>query len=209
MAGFTPTERRIFECFAAMLDYPQPGLVETIRDCESLIEADHPAAAAALREFRAIVSTTALSRLEEVYIGTFELDATLHPYVGYHLFGESYKRSVFLLGLKERFRADGFTAEPELPDHLAVLLRFFAVTSHRGAAEELIDEALLPVFSQIMGSADESADPGDAEQMERQTGRQIYRRVLRALQDVLQSDRPAVSYQPLAVTPGHLVAVES
>jgi nitrate reductase delta subunit len=79
--------------------------------------------------------------------------------VGYHLFGETYKRSVFLLGLKQRYRALGFAMDAaELPDRLSVVLRFLACCPDDALRDELIDEAVLPALGR-MSAADRASQP--------------------------------------------------
>lgn len=194
-----PTERRLFQGFARLLDYPQPGLVEAARECEALvsqlvppsISADEGGgdAAVLLRAFRTFAETTPLERLEEVYSSTFDLDPACHPYVGYHLLGESYKRSVFLLELKARYRARGFDVPGnELADHLAVMLRFLAVNEDRGLAGEIIQEALRPALDRMTGRArSEGYEEKEASRLQdSRTPEPPYRRVLEALRLVLQ-----------------------
>lgn len=143
----------ILGLFADMLEYPRPGLAEIVRECEALVSPGNPEAATLLGGFRALVEEISPGRLEEIYTGTFDLDATCYPYVGYHLFGESYKRSVFLLELRERYRAQGFDVENELPDHLAVLLRFLAINDDVTLTGEIVHEALLPTLERMTGKA--------------------------------------------------------
>jgi nitrate reductase delta subunit len=150
------TRKRTFQLLAGVLEYPQPGLAEAVRECTALLAADNLAAAACLREFGAFVEETPPGRLEEIYTGTFDLDAACYPYVGYHLFGESYQRSLFMLGLSERYRAQGFPAgglrsaiAGELPDHLAVLLHFLAACDDAALAGELVRDALLPALKRM------------------------------------------------------------
>ncbi len=156
-AGVGTVERRLFALFADVFEYPGPRVARAVRECEALVAPRSVEAAALLGEFRAFVERTPLARLEEVYTGTFDLDAACHPYVGYHLFGETYKRSVFLVGLRERYRKIGYQDGGELPDHLAVLLRFLALTDDAVLAEEIVREALLPALDRMTGSDD--ADP--------------------------------------------------
>lgn len=185
-------ERRLFERFAQLLDYPQPGLVEAARECEALVSLDEQRgreAAALLHAFRTFSEVTPLGRLEEVYSSTFDLDPACHPYVGYHLLGESYKRSAFLLELKARYRAQRFDVpESELPDHLAVILRFLAVNEDAGLAAELIREALLPALDRMMGRAkSEGYEESEAvSSQDSQMRGHPYRGLLEALRVVLQ-----------------------
>jgi len=143
-------QSRLFQLFAQMLHYPQPGLASAVGECAVLVSPSNQEAGALLGEFQVFVEKTPYGKLEEVFSGAFDLDAACYPYVGYHLFGESYKRSVFMLGLKERYRASGFEIPGnELPDHLAVILGFLALCNDPAESEELVQEALLPTLARM------------------------------------------------------------
>jgi nitrate reductase delta subunit len=191
---YTETEMRsLYQCFARMLEYPAGGTLHAAVKAQGLLMDKDPEAAAQLKEFHDYAESLPPGRLEEVYTGTFDLDAACHPYVGYHLFGETYKRSIFLVELKGRYSAVGFTfPENELPDHLAVILHFLAVTRDNTQAEEIARDALLPVLDRMTGRAksegfDEDADaeaPKAEEESEKRTQFQV---VLEALRSVLQN----------------------
>jgi nitrate reductase delta subunit len=190
MMAHSPGEQHLYHLFAELLDYPRADLTEAARECQSLVSLRNSEATALLDEFRAFAETTPVERLQEVYSVTFDLDASCHPYVGYYLFGETYKRSVFLLGLKERFKPHGFTApENELPDHLVVLLRFLAVCDDTGMVGDIVEEALLPALARMVKGGDEaeSPDEGAGQPNHRRSSRNPYQQVLQALQLVLQS----------------------
>lgn len=174
----TEKEGRIFELFARMLEYPQPGLAQGIDECETLVASGNPKAAGLLREFRAFVEKTPAGRLEEVYTSTFDLNTVYHPCVGYHLFGESYKRSVFIIELKERYRQVGLEVGTELPDHLALVMRYLAGNRDHEAADELIEHGLLPALAKMLGQGTETS--------RRRRGRNGYEYLLRALQVALE-----------------------
>jgi len=141
--------RRLLALFATLLEYPRDraGLLEALRAGEALAPRR---AREELARFRSFVEAVSPGRLEEVYAGTFDWDTALSLHVGYHLFGESYKRSAFLLGLKERYSAHGFPLEGELPDHLPIMLRFLALCQDETLAQELIAEAILPALMRIL-----------------------------------------------------------
>lgn len=143
------TARDNLRCFADMLEYPAPSLPGTVSRCQTLLAAFDTDAADALAPFADYVARTPLPLLEEAYTGIFDLDPKCHLYIGYHLFGDSYKRSAFLIGLKERFSASGFSAGDELPDHLSAMLRFVAMTTDAIVAHELIEDALLPALERM------------------------------------------------------------
>ncbi len=213
-------DRRILQLFADILEYPRTGLTESARKCAALMASKDAQTGALLAKFQTFVEGNSVERMQEVYSTTFDLNATYHPYVGYHLLGETYKRSAFLLQLKEHYQAQGFVAdEKELPDHLVVVLRYLSVSNDGEMTEELVREALVPALKKMLkenkkadssdqtaGSdeSDCSANCGrmpefksaeaaeDAEEGKKRTRRTgPYRNVLKALRNVLQQQYPA------------------
>ncbi len=154
--------KRAFALFAGMLEYPRADLRAAVRECGTLVAAASPEAAAELVAFGDFVERTPPGRMEEVYTGTFDLDAACHPYVGFHLFGDSYKRSAFLLGLKERCTKFGVSLGSELPDHIAILMRLLAACDDADEARGITLEALLPALEKMLGpdAAEAPADVG-------------------------------------------------
>ncbi|MCK6579390.1 MAG: nitrate reductase molybdenum cofactor assembly chaperone [Anaerolineae bacterium] len=185
--------------FADMLDYPQANLRDRVQEAEALAGAANAQAGQFVSEFRAFVEETPLGSLQEIYTGTFDLDAACHPYVGYHMFGETYKRSPFLVGLKERYRAHNFAAPAnELPDHLAVVLRFLAVCDDEELSRELIDLGLRTCLEKMTGDVDPDAltEEGQEQPEINLGGLRVYKQVLRALQLVLQVQPQSVEALP-------------
>lgn len=163
--------RRLCQLFADLLTYPTAELGQQARECAQLLAGVDMEAAGHLWAFVAWADETPLGRQEEIYTGTFDLQVVCYPYVGYQLFGESYKRGAFLVKLKEAYRARGFMAEDELPDHLAVMLRFLATMDDEEAARDLASECLLPALERMKLVFDGKANP--------------YNHVIRALAIVL------------------------
>lgn len=183
---------KLFHLFAELLSYPRPGLAAAARECEALVAPDNPEAAALLHAFAGFAAETPPGRLEEVYTAAFDLDASSSLYVAYHLLGESYKRSVFMLELKRCYEAQGLDIGSELPDHLAVVLRFLAACTDAELAKELVSEALVPALEKRLGrrrgSEGEEGDEGE----EIPEPPHPYVGVLRALVLVLQRQAEAV-----------------
>lgn len=175
------SDRRLFALFGRLLDYPAPGLAETAQACAELVAPRRAEAAAQLEGFGAFAATTPPGKIEEIYTGTFDLEATCHPYVGYHLFGESYKRSLLLVGLRERYRAAGFEPGSELPDHVSVLLRYLGSIDDPEESQEIVRSAILPALPKIIGGEAEEPAASDAPAVYPA----VYRQVLRALWQVL------------------------
>lgn len=166
MADRDPRPRRIAGLFADILDYPEPGLVDKAAECEALLGATAPAAATLLQEFSRFAQETPLGKLEEVYSGFFDLNPICHPYVGYQLFGENYKRSSFLLELLQRYSAEAFpTIDSEIPDRLSTVLRFVAHSRGSEEIDDLVREGLLPALERMTTTPESGDDhhdgPGD------------------------------------------------
>jgi nitrate reductase delta subunit len=141
---------QVLGLFADILDYPAPGLAGKAAECAALIGAAQPEAAALLENFRRFAEETSLGKLQEFYSGFFDLNSICHPYVGYQLFGENYKRSIFLVGLKKAYRAEGFEADAnEIPDRLSIVLRFIAHSKGGEEIDELLNRGLLPALARI------------------------------------------------------------
>jgi nitrate reductase molybdenum cofactor assembly chaperone NarJ/NarW len=136
--------------FADILDYPAPGLARKASECAALIGAAQPEAAAMLDRFRGFAEETPLGKLQEVYSGFFDLNSICHPYVGYQLFGENYKRSIFLIGLKKAYREEGFEASAsEMQDRLSIVLRYVAHSKGGEEIDELLNRGLLPALARM------------------------------------------------------------
>lgn len=155
-----PTAKRIWELFAELLDYPRASPVEMLEECRTLAGAMSREAEASLAEFQAFAQTANLGLLQEEYTRAFDMDESHSLYVGYHLLGESYKRSALLLEFKERYRAYDMEVAGELSDYLPVVLRFLAICDDQNLTDEIVGEAMSPML-EMMVKQDE--DPEDAQ----------------------------------------------
>jgi nitrate reductase delta subunit len=165
---------RLYQLFASLVEYPTPFLMDRVNECISLLTPLQHEAADLLGRFKTFLTLTPLSRMEEVYTATFDLDAVCYPYVGYHLFGDGNHRGMFLAGLKEHYQGSGFSAGNDLPDHLGVMLRFLAHSNDEGDREELLFLCIIPALKSMLDGFEDSAN--------------AYKGVLQALLLVLQSN---------------------
>jgi len=139
------------ECYASlarMLDYPK-GVEGIVDDCDSVcrilqtINIESP-----LEPFGRFVETSALARLQEEYVATFDFNPVVALYLGHHLFGDNRKKGTYLVRLKQEFGRFGFTPSGnELPDHLPLLLGFLAYLARNGedgVRRSFVSECVLP-----------------------------------------------------------------
>lgn len=164
----------LYTLFADLLSYPGGDLLTKTEACLDELRSVHNEAAEELEAFLGGVQNLTVEKLEELYTVTFDMQPLCYPYVGYQLFGESYKRGAFMARLNEAYRAVGYSAGEELPDHLPVILRFLGLDSALRQDEfcqTLLAEGLIPALEKMLQPFAESPNP--------------YARLLKALQLVL------------------------
>jgi nitrate reductase delta subunit len=143
----------LYELFADLLAYPTPATLGQARECLQQLQEAPPGAASALENFYCALQTRSLEQLEELYTITFDMQPVCYPYVGYQLFGESYKRGAFMAQLNEAYHARGYSAGQELPDHLSVVLHFLGlepVDREGGFCHALVTEGLTPALGKML-----------------------------------------------------------
>ncbi len=148
-----------YDLFADILDYPAPFTVERIDELLPLVADVDGSAVRELERFREFVAEHALTELEEQYTRTFDLQPLCYPYVGYQLFGEEFRRGMFMAGLREHYRAKGFQAGDELPDQLCVILRFLAGREPGAVERELVSDCLVPSLTKLVAGFTDAANP--------------------------------------------------
>ena len=146
----------LYERLADLLDYPTAELPQRARACVGPAAEVSPEAASLLGHFCDWVEQSPLPRQEEMYTSTFDVQAVCYPYVGYHLFGESYKRGMFMAQLNKGYRERGFSAGNELPDHVAVVLRFLASAADDDFSRALLREGLIPALGKMLAAFGDS-----------------------------------------------------
>lgn len=135
----------LYSQFADLLDYPDATLERRLDDCASALGAANAAAREQLERFRHEARNAGLASLQESYTATFDMDSRCTLYVGHQLFGENFRRSLFMAHLAEDYRAAAFNGVgQELPDHLPAVLRFIDRRLPGETGRELIDDAVVP-----------------------------------------------------------------
>ncbi len=190
-------QQSLLELFADILDYPGDGLRKQVRLAEMAVTVSYPEAKSLLAGFRSTIEALEPERVEEVYTAIFDLNATCHPYIGYQLFGETYKRSVFLVELKEHYRTHGFTApDTELVDRLSIMLRFVS----RCSDPELVTDIIEYGFGPSLTKMTREKEPTIKEPEQREDN--PYSNVLMALQIVLDQVPASEDTEPVLDSAG-------
>ncbi len=142
------------EVFASLLEYPRDDWDRRVAAARAVIAgAGFTEVQNHLEQFAHAMSDRTRAEREELHAATFDLSRQCVPYVSIHLFGEeNFKRGAFMAALNARYVAIGFSAGGELPDHLAVLLRFLGEAADEAERHELVLHALFGPVERMMAS---------------------------------------------------------
>ena len=112
---------------ATFLEYPRSDYFESLELASTgLTELRYKQASKTLEEFKKNINEFCLDELEELYTRTFDVAPVCSPYISVHIYGdENFDRGNLMATLQTKFDERGFSrSDNELPDHLAVLLKF-------------------------------------------------------------------------------------
>jgi nitrate reductase delta subunit len=133
----------MWDSLAALIAYPRTIPTDRLAGCIDARGVD-PDVAGALDRFRAGIADMSLTMLQECYSEAFDFgpDCTLD--VGWHLFGESRERGMFLASLVDDLASAGVERSTELPDHLTHVLMLIgrADTGQAAALATLVEQAV-------------------------------------------------------------------
>ena len=145
--------------FSTLLSYPEPSVIEKAVACSAQMKEINAEASASLASFTSFLEANTISRIEEAFTGTFDLQSLCHPYIGYQLCGESQQRTMFMIKLQELYKQYDFVSANELPDHLAEVLRFIGSISDQECRQEIIRDGLLPALEKISQGIESDGHP--------------------------------------------------
>jgi nitrate reductase delta subunit len=159
---------------AGLLEYPGEAWRTTLKLCAAWIEGD---AAAQLAQFAQQTEELPLAAMQELYTQTFDLNPVATLEIGYHLFGENYKRGLFLAQLRETEAQFALDEPHQLPDYLPMLLRLLVRLDDRELHDDLIIECVLPALAKMKQALCSKANP--------------YAALIAAVEQRLQAEAPA------------------
>ncbi len=113
----------LLDAYAELLLYPDGGHDRKIEACILQCGDQHAGVRELLVEYAALIDPLPLSKREELYIKTFDLNKAGTLDLGWHLFGEDYNRGLFLVKLRQYLRRLEIAETSELPDHVSQVLR--------------------------------------------------------------------------------------
>jgi nitrate reductase assembly molybdenum cofactor insertion protein NarJ len=139
-----------YKILAEMFRYPTEDLKTFSGKWRDIIHVYDYELKLKLDPFSIHINEKPLSFQQEYYISTFDVQAMCFLDVGYVLFGEDYKRGVFLVNIKKEHIKAGNDCGSELPDHLPNILTLLPKIKDPDLAEELVYSLLIPAIHEMI-----------------------------------------------------------
>ena len=136
---------------AILLRYPDadtPKLAAALAD--EAMNTAHPCQEY-LEAFALVARTSSQEEMAELYTRSFDLNPDCVLEIGWHLFGESYKRGQFLAMMRHHLRENDIDAGNDLPDYLPNLLDLTMKLETQDAID-LVDDCILPAMEKIQSA---------------------------------------------------------
>jgi nitrate reductase delta subunit len=99
--------------------------------------------------FLSFAADCEFSELEELFTRTFDMNPPTCLEVGWHLYGEDYKRGEFLVKMRQALAQYNLAESVELPDHMSHCLKLLAYMEPEDAPV-LAEGYLLPALKKIL-----------------------------------------------------------
>lgn len=147
--------RSVCEPLSALLRYPGADFRARLREATDSMGGVWPETAEALGRFAQAVGSASPAELEELFTKTFEIQAICCLEVGYVLFGEDYRRGIFLAQLKDEHRHAGHDCGVELADHISNVIALLGLSDREELRQDLATAAIPAVRSMLEGFAED------------------------------------------------------
>jgi nitrate reductase delta subunit len=149
----------IYDALADLLEYPDAGWHQSLDAIWERLASECPGALEPLLEFSRDLGDLELTALQERYTQTFDLNPVCTLDIGYHLFGENYKRGIFLANLRETEMPFQLEQAGQLPDYLPVLLRLLDKLEDLDLRQALISDCLVPALGKMIETLRQARSP--------------------------------------------------
>lgn len=165
-----------YKLLAEMFRYPSDDLKTYYGKWRDIIARYDPLLMPKLELFNVHAIEKPLSLQQEYYIRTFDVQAICFLDIGYVLFGEDYKRGMFLVNMKKEQLKAANDCGSELPDHLPNILTLLPKMEDNDLAEELIYSLLIPAIHELILKFSDTSN--------------LYKGLLEILLTIMETDYP-------------------
>lgn len=151
---------KLFTAFSHLFTYPEVQLDKKIKQVlNELVLVEQSEVVEKLNRFHDFFGSTKFSDVEEMFTRTFDMNPACCLEIGWHLFGEDYKRGEFLVLIRQSLAEEKIQESNELPDHLSHCLKLLAKLENEDA-REFSRAFILPALAKIqLGCKDNEKNP--------------------------------------------------
>ena len=136
---------QIFEHLASILSYPEDRIAEHVARLQDLAGKELPS----VQPLADFLKDARIKHVEELFTRTFDMNPSCCLEVGWHLYGEDYKRGELLVNMRQTLAEEHLPESTELPDHLSHCLLLLPRLESEDA-EAFARRYLLPALPKIM-----------------------------------------------------------
>lgn len=136
--------------------YPSADFLQRVGECQAMLRDKYPEAAMEFEKFANYLADKPIQEIEELYVKTFDIQAICYLDIGFVLFGEDYKRGMFLVHMKQEHRRAGTDYGTDLPDHLSSVLKLLDKTPDQAFRDDLVGNILMPALRKMIGEFETS-----------------------------------------------------
>jgi nitrate reductase assembly molybdenum cofactor insertion protein NarJ len=170
-----------YASLAEMFRYPSEDLKKYASEWKRIVNLYEPALIVKLNPFLSFINDQPEKNLQEYYTGTFDVQPVCYLDIGYILFGEDFKRGIFLLNIKDEQEKVKNNCGTELPDHLTNILTLLPKIKDTEFAEELIYSMLIPALHEMISLFREVYN--------------VYKGLLEILVSIMEADYPDSAFE--------------
>ena len=134
--------------FSKLLSYPGIDYRHHLQGLLNTFEV-HSEAGQRISEFSARIAEWGNTQLEESFSNTFDLNPRACLDVGWHLFGEDYKRGQFLVRMRQALKEHDLSESVELPDHISHCLQLLSELDEEDTTA-FVENYLFPALQRIL-----------------------------------------------------------
>jgi nitrate reductase molybdenum cofactor assembly chaperone len=185
----------LYEILGSLLEYPGEDWNSRVERCKQWLAIQDPEAAVPFVGFRRKVRKLPIEKLQELYTQTFDLNPVCTLDIGYHLFGENYKRGELLARLRGTEAPYELGQANQLPDYLPVLLRLLVKLDDAELRHSLIAELLIPALDKMIQALGQTDNP--------------FRDLIEVINLVLKDEVPEAAALPSRAESGELYRISS
>jgi nitrate reductase molybdenum cofactor assembly chaperone len=175
-----------YRTLSILFRYPSSELRENIKNCTMILERYSTDLLSRIEPFINHVNNQTLEFQQEYYTSTFDVQPVSTLDIGYVLFGDDYKRGVFLVNIKREHIKVANHCGTDLPDHLPNVLTLLPMIKESELAEELICSLLIPALTEMISRFRKAENH--------------YRSLLEILLYVMEHDFPSSPYERFQFT---------